>query len=190
MWLLALPLVLGGSQAAHALDYWVVEPDAHARAHLLAVTGHSYFEYAPLVAAIAGAAAVLGLAGSVAGSLRGDNAAVPLRWPFALLPLAVFTFQEHLERLLHDGRFPWHLVLEPTFLLGVAFQLPFALVAYVLARLLLRAASELGRRLGRAAPRARVWLPRSVAAVGVVLPRRSPLADGFAVRGPPLRSLA
>ena len=42
----------------------------------------------------------------------------------------------------------WHAFAGPTFLPGLALQLPFALLAYVAARLLLRAAVRLGRLLG------------------------------------------
>ena len=46
-WPLALPLAIAGSQAAHAAGYALVEPHAHARAELLAETGHGYLQHLP-----------------------------------------------------------------------------------------------------------------------------------------------
>jgi hypothetical protein len=52
--------------------------------------------------------------------------------------------QEVLELSLHTGQFGWRAALAPTFLPGLALQLPFALAAYLMARLLLRAAERIG----------------------------------------------
>jgi hypothetical protein len=49
-----------------------------------------------------------------------------------------------LELSLHTGHFGWRAVLAPTFLPGLALQLPFACAAYALARVLLRAARRAG----------------------------------------------
>ena len=68
-------------------------------------------------------------------------------WAFALLPPVGFAIQELLELSLHTGTFGWRAVLAPTFLPGLLLQLPFALAAYVAARLLLRAAGHVGRAL-------------------------------------------
>jgi hypothetical protein len=55
-----------------------------------------------------------------------------------------------LELSLHTGTLGWHAAAEPTFLPGLALQLPFALLAFLAARLLLRAAVRLGRLLADA----------------------------------------
>ena len=89
---------------------------------------------------------------AVAGSLGGMPA-----WPFAVLPPLAFALQEHLERLLHAGAVPWTAVLEPTFLPGFLLQLPFALLAFAVARALLGAAVLLARLLrARSAPACRL----------------------------------
>jgi hypothetical protein len=186
-WLLALPLVVAGSQAAHLLDYWFVEPDAHERAHLLASTGHAYFAYAPLAAAIGGAIVLLALTGAVIErASRGTAPCAPRTGVFGALPFVVFALQEHLERFLHDGGFPWTAALEPTFLLGLALQLPFGLLAYLLARLLLRAAAEVGRLLAEHDRPARSRPDEPPVREATTLLALTPLACGFPVRGPPL----
>ena len=99
--------------------------------------------------------------------------------------------QEFLERSLHLGTFAWQTAFAPTFLPGLALQLPFALVAYVAARLLLRAAERAGRAFAPARPPVRRPLP-AIAAVPVeALPvLGNPLSRRLAKRGPPLPSPA
>ena len=79
--------------------------------------------------------------------LRGGRGGAPTALRFALLPPLVFALQEHLERLLHTGRFPSELVVEPVFLLGLGLQLPFAVAAWLLARELLAGADALAEAL-------------------------------------------
>jgi len=107
---------------------------------------------------------------------------------FAAMPPLAFALQEHLERLFH-GAGVAGVVLEPTFLLGLVLQAPFALAAYLLARLLLGVAERAGRVLARRAACGR----RRVAARGpswwpfeLRSPRIAALALGYAERGPPL----
>jgi len=94
--------------------------------------------------------------------------------------------QEILERSLHSGTFVWRAVESPTFVPGLVLQLPFAALAYVAARLLLRTASTVGRFLGRA----RVPAPKRMhtaarCPVLVTLAPLSPLACSAAGRAPP-----
>jgi hypothetical protein len=183
-WLVAVPLVLGGAQLAHAVDYWLIAPDPHGRAELLAGTGHGYFAYLPFIVALFGGLLVAGVVAVSRDVARGNTAVALDRWPLALLPLFTFVLQEHLERLLHDGAFPWHAVAEPTFALGLSLQIPFAIAAYVVARLLLRVAEAIG--LGR--PPARRW-PRALSLpsqLPVDPAPAAPLVAGHPVRGPPL----
>jgi hypothetical protein len=189
-WLVALPLIALGTQAAHALDYRLVLPGAE-RARILEATGHDYFSGAPQFLAICLTVLLVALTLHVAGRRSAKLNGMPA-WPFAALPPLAFALQEHLERLMHTGDVPWGAGLEPTFLPGFLLQLPFALLAFAVARALLGAATLLARLLQRAAAarprraRARAWRPDAL----VVVRRRVPLACGCSLRGPPMRSLA
>jgi hypothetical protein len=185
-WLSALPLILAGSQAAHVIAYRLVYPSSHVRLHELVATGHGYMEQLPLVLGIAGAIAVVSLLVGVADAARGRRLRALPAWAFALLPMASFTLQEVLERSLHAEAFVWRAVESPTFLTGLLLQLPFALLAYVIARLLLHVAEEAGRRLGSVLPPARLEpasLPVPVVVSRTV--RANALALRLAKRGPP-----
>jgi hypothetical protein len=102
-------------------------------------------------------------------------------WPLALVPLVGFALQEQLERLASGAPLE---PLAPTFLVGLALQLPFALAAVVLARRLARTAESFGRAAAASPPRGkpRAARPRP--------PRGSPalrpsLALAHPKRGPP-----
>ena len=181
VWAVSVPLMVGGSWAAHVLDYRLVVPDPTARGTLLAATGHGYGDWLPLALAVLGAIALVA-AGRAATSLR-PRAVSPAFWPFLLLPPLAFTIQEHLERLIETGHFPWHAALDPTFLPGVVLQLPFGVAAYVAAKLTLRAVHKLAQ-LG--IPRLTL-VPIRVPVLAVVreVPRRA-LVGPRRSRGPPL----
>jgi hypothetical protein len=143
-WGLALPLALVGSQAAHAVAYALVYPQARTRALTLFATGHAYLGYLPVLLAGAGAAAAVALAVTALDAAVGRPVRDVPAWAFALVPPVGFAIQELLELSLHTGTLGWRAVLAPTFLPGLLLQLPFALAAYVAARLLLRAAEHVG----------------------------------------------
>lgn len=188
LWLLTVSLAVAGSQGAHLLTYRLVAPNADQRAHLLADTGHAYMAYLPLGLALCTAVVLFALIGQARQARPGQAGLAA--WQFALIAPLVFCCQEHFERLLHDGTFPWDAVLQRTFLLGLALQLPFALAAYLLARLLLRVAHAVGRLLGTT-PRRRRAAPTILPLLaGVDAPRWPALALGFSTRGPPLPSPA
>ena len=144
--LASLGLAIVGSQLAHAAVYRIVSPDAHERAHLLAGTGHGYLAHAPLGLAIV--CVLLAMALVAEWHSAGDGGPTARPWPLLFVAVApvLFVLQEHFERLLHDGGFPLGAAVEATFLLGLILQLPFALAAYALARVLL-AAARVARRL-------------------------------------------
>src|SRR5690242_592736 len=118
-WLLVAPLVLASSQLAHALLNHLVDDEDRA-AELVGAGGLSLTG----VLAIAGALAIAGVA---ALALAGPSRRSPQlsAWPFALLPVATFALQEHVELTLARG-YSATPVLEPGFLLGLALQLPLA----------------------------------------------------------------
>jgi len=186
-WLVVVPLMLAGTEVAHAIAYRIVYPEAAVRWRVLAETGHGYLGYAPVCFGIAGALMLVGLAAGAGDVVRGRGAGKVPPWAFGLLPLAGFTLQEFLERWLANGGFPWWMVEQPTFRIGLALQLPFAVAAYVLARLLLRAADLAVLALRGVAVSfttfgdCRSWQPLTAATVQLPV-----LAAGHAGRGPPV----
>jgi Zn-dependent protease with chaperone function len=184
-WLLAVPLTIAASQVGHELAYRTAAPDAHMRAHLLEESGHAYLQHLPLALGLVSVLAAFALIAQVRAA-TGRRAGIRLTLvPYAAVPPAVFVLQEHFERLLHDGSFPLGAVAEPTFLLGLLFQLPFALLAFGLARLLIRAADEIGFALGGSTRPALEPLRLIAVSPEAVLPRTNPLALGYPQRGPP-----
>jgi hypothetical protein len=177
-----LPLAVVGWLSAHAAAYGLVVPDAHERAHLLASSGHGYLEHAPLLAATCVVLAAGGFFLRACG--RGDGR-IPA-WALGILPVVGFAVQEFLERVLYGGGLSWGTALEPVFLVGLALQLPFALVAALVGRALTGLADAVASReppRPRLAPRTDLPLPRAAE-------RRSTavLAAGHAGRAPPLRA--
>jgi hypothetical protein len=179
-----------GSQLAHALAYRLVTADGAERGHELAASGHAYLSYAPVMLAVCSVLVVLALACELShlltdGSRQGTR---PSPVIFAALAPAVFACQEHFERLFHEGVFPWAAALQPTFVVGLLLQLPFAAAVYLLARLLLRVVRSLGRLLA-GLPRSRAHAcaatqPR----ISLRVPRVPVLALGYGSRGPPAPS--
>ena len=146
-WLLVTPLAAAGVLAAHGAAY--------------AVTGaslgeeHGYLEHAPQVAGLLASLALVGLA-LQERSLRPRSA----WWVAPIAPLA-FTCQEHLERLAHTGDLPW-LLTNPTFLVGLALQLPVAVVCVVLVRRVTGTLDGRSPLISRPPPSAcGAWLPLS-----------------------------
>lgn len=187
MWLLTLPLAVVGSQLAHALAYRLATPNDGERAHQLVTSGHAYLAYAPIVLAVCSVLVALALVHELGHVLkeRGSQPARPSAFRFAVLAPAIFACQEHFERLVHDGVFPWDAALQPSFFVGLLLQLPFALAAYALARLLLQVARSLGRLLARRVRRRRVGAAIPQPASGLAAPRFPALALGYGSRGPP-----
>jgi hypothetical protein len=187
LWALVLPLMLAGTEVAHALAYRIVYPVASVRWHALAESGHGYLGYAPLVAGIGVAIVVAGVASTALDAIRRRPVRQLPAWAFGSLPLVGVTVQEFTERLIETRTLPWWMVEQPTFRVGLALQLPFALAAYVAARLLLRVGRAIGdavaRRLRRPAP---VRAAQAHAPSATRFVPRAPFAGGWSVRGPPL----
>src|SRR6266511_3706293 len=172
-WLSTVPLMVTGLLAGHAIGYLLAVPDAHARTDALAHSGHGYLGYAPL--------ALRALAG-----FRGVPSRPAASPALVLLPPLAFAVQEHLERLVHTGLVSWTTALQPSFLLGLALQLPFALAALLIARALESVAYAVGQALAAAVPLTR---PRSLvpsSALVRAVPHPAGLARGYGERAPPL----
>ncbi len=180
----AIGLAIAGSQVAHALAYRLAEPAPEARERLLAEAGHGYLEHLPLGIALVSSALLLALVAEAGATRAGAPRTRPRAWLFLVLAPLTFAGQEHLERLLANGAFPWQAVGERTFLIGLALQVPFALSAWLLARILLHAARAVGA-LG--VPVLPVLPARAVRCVPRVLalPATCRLEPGRPPRGPP-----
>ena len=141
-WGLVTPVAAAGILVAHALAYRLTGTAPGAV--------HGYLEHGPQVLAIL---ATIGLVG-LAFQERSRERRSP--WAFAVVAPLGFVAQEHVERLVHTGDLPW-LLTTPTFLLGLALQVPIALLCVLAARRL--AGTLAGPRRGRPTAVEGAWLP-------------------------------
>ena len=183
----AIPLMLVGSQIGHALAYWLAYPALHVRLHVLAASGHGYYGYMPLALAVAVTPILVFLLWAAVDAAHGGQPRPVPATTFGILPPFAFVVQELLERYLHGAGFAWWVVLQPSFRIGLALQLPFGLAAYLVARLLLSAAKRVGAALGSAAPLVQAGFAplRGSRPAYLDLVRRSALASPGAGRAPP-----
>ena len=186
-WLIALPVMAASSIGAHLLSYPVVSARTTERAGEASErAGGSGPSYLVLFLGIVIATAIVaGCARLLLARARARRAGSVSPWLFFVLPPLAFASQELAERLLNAEAFPFHAALEPRFLVGLLLQLPFGLLALLVARALLRVVERIARAL---APRPTAhlvtnapWRPRA----DVDLPRIPALALGYAERGPP-----
>jgi hypothetical protein len=185
-WLVAVPLLLASTQAAHVVAYRIVYPGTPLRAQALLATGHGYLDRLPLALGAAGAIALVALLVAAVDASRGRAAQALPPWAFGLLAPIAFVIQEYLERSLHAGTFAWHTAAAPTFLPGLLAQVPLALLAWAAAKLLLRAATLAGRSFATAPPRSAPFALLVRAPLPPATPRTRVLARRLAERGPPL----
>lgn len=182
IWLLAFTLVSAGSLTAHALGFRLVAGEGDAR--LLAATGHAYLPSLPEVLLAAGACALVLVCAIAAGAARGGRRGLAPPTVAALAAPIAFTLQEHAERLA-SGHDVWATAVAPTFLVGLALQLPFALIGLWLAQRLTVCAIAAGEVLQRAA-RSLPAGPRTICSTaGPLTPRVEHGAPAMR-RGPPL----
>jgi hypothetical protein len=186
-WLIALPVMAAGSLGAHSLSYLFVSArttegagEASERA------GNGGTSYLVLFLGIVAATAIVAACARLLLARAGARRAGVSHWLFFVLPPLAFASQELAERLLNAEAFPFHAALEPRFLVGLLLQLPFGLLALLVARALLRVVERIvrtlagrSRRLATGAP----WQPGQI----VDLPQIPALALGHAERGPPAR---
>ncbi|MGH3000389.1 MAG: hypothetical protein ACRDNM_13920 [Gaiellaceae bacterium] len=187
-WMLVLPAIVVGSQVAHGIAYWWAYPEASLRLTALSHSGHGYMAYAPAALGFLVAVQLIGFVSIVADRVRGLPVRTMPAWAFLFIPELGFVLQEHLERFLMSGTFPWWTALEPSFWRGLVLQVPLGLIAFLVAALLLRTASVVadvvvtrrGGALVISRVRSRSWRPSTV-----FLPRPAPLASLAADRAPP-----
>jgi hypothetical protein len=168
----------------------LVPPHGGEHMHHHAETGHTYFASTPVLIAALVTVLAAGLALCVGEGLRGGTGGfcAPALL-FALLPPLGFIVQEHVEDLVRSGSFSAGLITEPTFLAGLALQLPFAVAAMLLCRGLYALGYSLGRFLA-----ARLAVATRIRSLALAVQRRpasatlippSVLALGHGSRAPP-----
>ena len=179
-WLLSLPLSAAGMLLAHEFA-WELAGHEHP-----AGGEHGYLQYGAVFAAVITATVVVAATAQLVRGVSGVGiAGAPSARVFAIVPIIGFLLQEHLEHLVAERELEVTFFLSTPFLLGLALQLPFALAALILARLILglvagvaRAVNSLGIVPGLAC--LRILVP--------VVPESTPcsvLATCSAGRAPP-----
>lgn len=193
-WVIALPLAFAGSWVAHlvgrALAPGAIE-GSEAAEHLERATvthgGPPTLAVAAVVAPFVAVALVVFAARlwkARGRSWRGPGAI----W-FLILPGVAYVVGELLERLSSGGSeaLSLHALREPGLLLALAFQIPFGVVAYAIARLLLAAALAIVARVRRAVPETRRPQRADVEPITWLPPARwSCLVGARGLRGPPV----
>jgi hypothetical protein len=186
-WLIALPLMAAGSIGAHSLSYLILSARAaegpSEASERASSGGPSYLVL--FLGVLTSTAIVAACARLLLARTRGRRAGRVSPWLFFVLPPLAFASQELAERLLNAEAFPFQAALEPRLLVGLLLQLPFGLLALLVARALLRVVERIAHALSRPqtprlAASARLW-PLAV----IDLPRIPALALGHAERGPP-----
>jgi hypothetical protein len=184
-WVSTVPLMVTGLLAGHALGYRLAIPDAHARTDALAHSGHGYLGFASLTLTVCLGLLLASLAFRALAGFRGAPRRPAASPALVLLPPLAFAVQEHLERLVYSGHVSWTTALQPSFLFGLAFQLPFALAALLIAWALDSVAHAVGRALATAPPHPLVPVFVPLPAYATAAPRPAGLARGYGERAPP-----
>jgi hypothetical protein len=176
-----------GVALGHWLTYAINVPDPHARAAVLAQTGHGYLPLATSSAVVVGGAALAFV--FLRRLMRRDRSEwvqSEFSW-MAAFQVGAFMTMEVVERVA-AGASVTHLLNGPTLPVGVAIQLVIALVGVLLLRYVLRAADAIIRSIAGAGvpPSARSWVIGRDVQFGL---RSVSLASG-SIRGPPVPHLA
>lgn len=188
-WLLAVPIAVAGMLAGHGAAWDVEVPDARARAQELAATGHGYSLNLPLVLGLVSAVLIVALALRARAAFRGRPAIDAPSKAFALLPPLAFVLREVAERVVHSGDLTAGTLVDRTLLIGLLVQLPFGLVALLVARALCTIATAVGCALaGSVRDDGTRAQPIYALPLETDLPRLTALALGYGERGPPARS--
>ena len=183
-------VAVGGVVLAHWLAYVLAIPGAHARAQVLAASGHSYWVVAIKFAV------VLGLAAFGALFLRhldrpprtwesGQEAFSAIAARLSLLQVMAFIAMEVTERLV-VGAPVAHLFHHRLFLMGLALQLIVASAGALLLLWFSRTAERVAEALGRPLlPHPRRAVLRTIRIEIQAISTVDPVRDGVGLRGPP-----
>jgi hypothetical protein len=166
LWTLTVPLVMASVLGGHALAYAVTGVDPEPL--------HGYLDHAPQVLVIL--LVVAFLVGATGRRIEPTFSVLPFLAP------AVFVVQEHLERYAHSGQMPM-LLTNRTFLVGLALQVPLAVLVARLSRRLVRSLGSALRTRARPPQLSQLTLPLVACTTAPALSRCS-LRDRPA-RGPP-----
>jgi hypothetical protein len=184
IWLVTLPVAMASWLSAHCLAYVLVPPADSGVMHDHMAGSHNWFASMPVLVAAGITVLAAGIVLCVGDGLRGGAPRTPAP-VLALLPPIGFVVQEHLEHVLAAGSSPFEVALQPTFLTGLALQLPFAVGTLLMAGALCVLAHRFGRLLAPAIPAARPALPQPVAVVGLVRAVRLALPSVLVTAHPP-----
>lgn len=180
VWLVTLPLTLTCIESAHAAANALFGSPT-AELFETPTTGRSVL---PIVAALTLGAIVAGVAARIVGASWTPRTSRTLALPFVLIPPVGFVVLEVTEAFAGGG-IDRTTLLGRTFLAGLALQLPFALVGYVVARLLLKLSDDVGELVGRIAIRRLSTAEPVPVAWSVESLRPALLHAGTSARGPP-----
>ena len=175
LWSVTLPLAFAGSEAGHVAANLLYGAPAGGAGELFQAVGRETL--APVVALVA-AALVAALVGRAAGRW-GQASRTVSALPFACLGPLVFVAQEHAELLLRHETALLAPERAPVFLPGLLLQIPFSLLAFLVARALLRLADRACSLLVASRP---------PAPLAVTLPLRVPVGASHPLR--PVRDRA
>lgn len=185
-WSFVLPVLATGWFGAHEVGHRLAMPEARAYGHFLHESGHLQ-----LVLVLSLVALLLAFVARAARAARVQAGGSISCWPFVVLPPLGIVAEELANRVLHDGLLDPAIALEPTFLVGLAVQVPFGSAAYVVARMLARLADRIGYALARDERRQCAPAPAPAGPKHEAQPRRIvALARGQAERGPPALQLS
>lgn len=183
-WLLTTPILVVGLFVGHEAGYRIAIPDSNTRAYALDLTHHGYFGLAPVVVIPLVVIALFALGLRVRAARAGGLRAVPSS-AFAALPPIAFVLLEASERL-RGSEHSLGTMASPEVVIGLALQLPFAVLALVVARLLGSLADIVGVALRPALPPVARTLLALIAPVTVDLPGVRVAALPYGTRGPPV----
>ena len=142
-WLLSLPLSAAGMLLAHQFA-WELGGHEHA-----AETAHGYLQYGAIFAALGVATLIVAAATQLIRGVSGAGVAhAPPPRVFAIVPIIGFLLQEHLQHIVAARELEVTFFLTAPFLLGLALQVPFALAALLVARLILGLVARVVRAVG------------------------------------------
>jgi hypothetical protein len=194
-WVIALPIAFAGSWIAHVAGRAIAAgpiEGSEATEHLERATsthgGASPLGVAAVLAPFV-AIALIVFAARLWTKARGRSwRGAGAGW-FLVLPAVAYVMGELLERLTSGGSeaLSLHALREPGLLLALALQVPFGVVAYAIARLLLAAARAIVARVRSSVAETQRPKRSSVGPVTWIAPARwSCLVGARGLRGPPV----